>query len=375
MFKKFLVVLLIIVSFNFYSCNKEANLKNIKELVIRNSAVRLGEYKIVSNFYVDYKGNIYIPDYSHYRIDKYSPKGEFLLSFGRKGEGPGEFRYIPPFAVDSEENIYTIFRGKIAVFNKDGRFVREMPMPDKYKRLLPYAAKISPLDDLAVLFVIFSQQSVSFKLIIFRNKDIKLAKEIYFTKRKNLMLKHRFIAPYISFSPSFDFDKDGNILITDIFDYKITVISKTGKISREFSRKCQHEEIKKEDLYIYPVPENNRRLKESLEMARREVFSLDGRERYYPCIFKISVDKGKIYVWTTKFVKGEFIVDIYDTKFKFIEKRKFYNALSQPEGFSFIRNGFFYMVDIFPENEDVKWGKLLFPKIPPSNIVKAEVLQ
>lgn len=51
---------------------------------------------------VDGKGNLYILDAANFRVQKYTKDGEFLLSFGRKGQGPGEFGI--PTRMDIVEN-------------------------------------------------------------------------------------------------------------------------------------------------------------------------------------------------------------------------------------------------------------------------------
>jgi len=370
---KFLILLFVIS--NFYFCGKRGTYKNVKELVDRSSILHIGEYRFVLDFYVDYKGNIYIPDYDHYKIDKYDSKGKFLFSFGKKGEGPGEFPYIYPFAVDSEENVYMVLRGKVAIFNKKGEFVKEEIMPERYKTLLPVMVKISPLNDLVVVFRKYNEKIRTYKIVIFRNKNMNLSQEIYTLKMRNIIVRHRFIAPYISLHPSFDFDEKGNLVIADPFDYKILLFSRMGEKIKEFSKECHHEKIRGKDLEFSPLPQNDPSLKEMLRRAREEISSLKGNERYYPCIFKVNFDQGKFYIWTTKFVGGEFIVDIYDKNFNFIEHRKFYNSLAQNDKFSFIRNGYLYMADILSEDPGVKWGKLLFPNLTPSRIIKARILQ
>jgi len=50
---------------------------------------------------VDGKGNLYILDTGNHRVQKFSPDGRFLASFGRQGQGPGEFAYPDSIDVDA----------------------------------------------------------------------------------------------------------------------------------------------------------------------------------------------------------------------------------------------------------------------------------
>jgi sugar lactone lactonase YvrE len=55
---------------------------------------------------VDGAGNLYILDTGNHRIQKLGPDGVYLASFGRKGQGPGEFYYPVWLAVDDKGFLY-----------------------------------------------------------------------------------------------------------------------------------------------------------------------------------------------------------------------------------------------------------------------------
>ena len=64
---------------------------------------------VISDFKVDSEGNLWIADNKSYRIRKYNQKGKLILSFGRRGQGPGEFMRIRSFVFDKKRNtIYLI---------------------------------------------------------------------------------------------------------------------------------------------------------------------------------------------------------------------------------------------------------------------------
>lgn len=54
---------------------------------------------------VDSAGNVYIADYHRNRIRVYDAAGELLRSFGRQGEGPGEFNAPNDVAVDEARGV------------------------------------------------------------------------------------------------------------------------------------------------------------------------------------------------------------------------------------------------------------------------------
>jgi DNA-binding beta-propeller fold protein YncE len=73
-------------------------------------------------------GNIYVSDgYGSARIVKFAKDGKFLLEFGKRGTGPGEFGMPHNVAVDNQERVYVSDRdnGRVEVFDSNGKFLKE----------------------------------------------------------------------------------------------------------------------------------------------------------------------------------------------------------------------------------------------------------
>lgn len=84
----------------------------------------------------DDEGNLYVTDSGWNKIFKFSPEGKFLGSFGREGQGPGEFLVSPgrgQLNISFGQNgfIYVVDSGnwRLSVFNKKGQFLRQFPWP------------------------------------------------------------------------------------------------------------------------------------------------------------------------------------------------------------------------------------------------------
>ena len=73
-------------------------------------------------------GDVYVSDgYGNARIVKYSAEGRYLLEWGTRGTGPGEFGLPHNVVVDAEGRVYVTDRDnqRVQVFTPDGEFLRE----------------------------------------------------------------------------------------------------------------------------------------------------------------------------------------------------------------------------------------------------------
>lgn len=72
------------------------------------------------------EGSVFISDgYGNSRIVKFSAAGKFLLEWGRKGSGPGQFDTPHSVVVDARGLVYVADRGnsRIQVFDANGKFL------------------------------------------------------------------------------------------------------------------------------------------------------------------------------------------------------------------------------------------------------------
>src|SRR2546426_7295965 len=75
----------------------------------------------------DSEGNIYISDgYINSRVAKYDKNGDWVKSWGTKGNGPGQFNLPHAIVIDRNNNIYVGDRSnrRVQVFDTDGKFLR-----------------------------------------------------------------------------------------------------------------------------------------------------------------------------------------------------------------------------------------------------------
>lgn len=95
---------------------------------------RLGDLENVDENYmffkpkslaIDNNGNFYVLDSGNFRVMKYDRDWNFVATFGRDGQGPGEFPNIPEY-LDIRNNLIFVYEPramKLIVYNTDGKFL------------------------------------------------------------------------------------------------------------------------------------------------------------------------------------------------------------------------------------------------------------
>jgi len=84
-------------------------------------------------FNTDEDGNFYVTDSDTHRILKYNSEGKYLLSFGREGQGPGEFQSLSVTRFDKDNNLYItdLRNNRISFFDKNGKFIKQIRMSER----------------------------------------------------------------------------------------------------------------------------------------------------------------------------------------------------------------------------------------------------
>ncbi|MGE5341970.1 MAG: 6-bladed beta-propeller [Candidatus Omnitrophota bacterium] len=116
---------------------------------------------------------IYVYDRASQTIDIYSGRDyKYLTTFGRMGEGPGEFKFIKVFKI-YPDFIYIFALDKIAYFSKKGVLWKE-------QRVLPNSGAYIPIKDNFVYQKIFEDKEENIDYIL-ADSNFKTIKHIYST--------------------------------------------------------------------------------------------------------------------------------------------------------------------------------------------------
>lgn len=98
-------------------------------------AVEGEPFNLPTDTAVSSTGELFVSDgYGNKRVHKFSPEGEFLLSWGEAGEGPGQFALSHCVRIDKNDHVWICDRenDRIQIFDTDGNFLsewRDLKMP------------------------------------------------------------------------------------------------------------------------------------------------------------------------------------------------------------------------------------------------------
>jgi len=108
-------------------------------------ALRIGSDRANEDFYkfptfaAGKNGQIYILDSGNGRIQCFSKEGNFLFSFGRRGQGPGELSdFVAKIRILSDGKIYVIddLQRRINVYTQEGKFLFSAKTSDYYNDIV-----------------------------------------------------------------------------------------------------------------------------------------------------------------------------------------------------------------------------------------------
>jgi hypothetical protein len=161
---------------------------------------------------INSKGDIYVADRGLNEIRKFNKDGEYLLTMGRKGQGPGEFQDIRTIAVNSHDDliVFDSMLRRISIFSDNGEHIKttKILMPDSWIN----PSKIFATNAKNVFFGIISN---SLKLFHEFDRDWHITESyIDYEIVDNKEFEERFLGGFLGYCW---FQDNGDILYTKYF--------------------------------------------------------------------------------------------------------------------------------------------------------------
>jgi hypothetical protein len=124
----------------------------------------------ISEMEADDQETLYVVDHKNFKIFIIDKNGKLISSFGRRGEGPGEFKQLEScFLVNDQLVFPDRSANKIHYFSKEGKFLKSVVIPN----------------DLSPRVLIDENQLISVPYINWRDPKGKASAFIYSIKNKN----------------------------------------------------------------------------------------------------------------------------------------------------------------------------------------------
>jgi hypothetical protein len=191
-------------------------------------------FHIASGVAVDDQGNVYILDTGNSRVQCFSQDGKFLFSFGRAGEGPGEFsRWPSAINILPDQKVYIIDQRRILVYSKEGKHIKDFKTKYSYDDIMQLGGKyyLSVLEmDNGFRPIHVTEDFVSIATF---GKILEPIEGIFEKSKKERRLRYFLTPNHLS---SLVLDSRSHIFYSQRNPYWIIEYDSLGKIIKEYSR-------------------------------------------------------------------------------------------------------------------------------------------
>jgi hypothetical protein len=240
----------------------------IKSLIVReelslcedtkNEQALLGRIAYVN---VDADGDLFVTDWDQRRILIFDSNGRYIRSFGRRGQGPGEFLNVSRVQFDENERPYVVdtLQRRITYFDKDGRILKDRKIVGNFLDL----SVTSPLSFVGIQRNRPSSNLPGYPLLYgFFNINFEPATKLFEdlleipqphpydpsqARAESKQLSQEVFKP----EPQLAVGHDRIVYFGYPSEYMIRVYSPDGKPLRNIARKAAPDEIDKKSIEIY----------------------------------------------------------------------------------------------------------------------------
>jgi len=195
-----------------------------------------------SDIAIDEEGNVFVLDSGNHRIQKFDPQGNFLASFGRRGQGPGEFQYPQSLDIDKKGFMYISDSGnqKLQILKPNGALEREIKKTDEAPGIIRVRSDRMIMGQGASVYSFgmggMQEEQELPKLMKILDMDAEVQREFGDQKNYKDMLVNRIGNRY-----HFAVDKDSNVYVSFDYQNRIEKYSPEGKLLWRADRKLNYD--------------------------------------------------------------------------------------------------------------------------------------
>ncbi len=324
------VFITILLTFLFINCSNQSN-KNKKILNTKSklknkisingynkSRPPEGNFSYSPSICVDYNNFIYVLDHSTSSIKKFNKEGQFIKSFCKNGQGPGEVNNSFNIT-DLNDTIYIqdTQRSRMALFSTNGDFIKFKHLENE--ELPMFIRKVG-----ADKFLGYSQtwqdeqNSTTFYLNLY-NYNFKKIKSLF---KKTIKNNNRAINYFKRF-PAFTVSDSLIYVSTNSSKlYEINVYSLNGEFKHKIKRQYRELLFNKEELKNI-IPDLKRitraSINKEIKIAKRAINALFYNNNNLWVLYSVARNKQDANLYFDVFKDGQLIkkIEIKNNKFKY----------------------------------------------------------
>jgi len=282
-------------------------------------------------FNTDDAGNFYVADSDNHRIQKYDPEGTYLLTIGREGQGPGEFRSfsLPRFDKDNHLYITDGSNRRISFFDKDGQYLRQIRMQERYQNfninskglIVAYKWQVVEEENAMKQILLYGLFDDEFNIIV------EFFKDIIETPMPTGMDASSIAESLAKSYSSLAFKPQARITLADndfIYfgypeKYEINVYSPEGKLKRKINRDYEFLPVGEKDKISFVKMLNEGLPPFFTEDIKKKVFQSIKYPKYKPAFQTFTLMENGWLAVIVDSVEDEYtLFDIFDQEGKYI---------------------------------------------------------
>lgn len=285
-------------------------------------------------FITDDEGNFYVSDADNNRIQKYDPEGKYLLTIGREGQGPGEFRSfsLPRFDKDNHLYINDGSNRRISFFDRNGKYLKQIRMQERHSNLcinskgLIIATKSSQSEENNIMKSIatYGLFDDEFNLVKELYKDeIEISRlagpdESSIAKFLTHALSELAFRPFVKYALA----NNDSIYLGYPDKYEINIYSPEGKMLRKITRDYDFLPVsKKDEEYFIETVSNSDDFSTPLftEILKKKVFQDLKFPKHKPAYQGFTLMENGWLAVIIESIDGEYtLFDIFDQEGRYI---------------------------------------------------------